>query len=486
MRIQVLICALILAHGSLAQTEPIKYIPALVDFENKLQTWDGFGFNYVETCQTRDYDAYRQDYGGFSLLSEEKKQEIIQLVYGTDGLDVDIIKMFLDPWHQTRPGGPFQHERTQGHMLYFAKEGTKVRSAAGKQIDIITTLYGPPAWATVQDSIGGRDFNPEMTAPLINYMLEWCRHLKEDQQLNVRYLSIHNEGEDFYRWNFDEGTQRLEKFDYNMYWPPELVNEIVLATKKEIDARGMDYLGVTNGEPSNWTRFYNWGYARSLADSEAVDAIGILTTHGFINGDYRKLSYSNANGMTTQLLRSKRPGLKTWITSMAWGSMDTVLPKMIWEHIYIAGVNAIIPWAGIQDPAEWIDGDQLGNGIVVKKDGTYEVTKGYYVYKQLTQAGHKGMSVVHTSLANPQANIIAFAGGDTDYPDAFVVTSNVFIWGLPFEIDVKGSRYSRFRAYRSTDSGEERYQDIGTYDVVDGKLVYDAPQGSVTTFIGIK
>jgi hypothetical protein len=29
-----------------------------VDFSSQLQTWDGFGFNYVETAQTTDYAEY--------------------------------------------------------------------------------------------------------------------------------------------------------------------------------------------------------------------------------------------------------------------------------------------------------------------------------------------------------------------------------------------------------------------------------------------
>lgn len=468
-----------------SQTIPLEHVPAAVDFADTLQRWDGFGFNYVETCQTRDYDAYRQDYGGFSRLSQETKQEIIKWVFGSEGLDVDIIKMFLDPWHQASPQSAFDHERTQTNMLYFAKEGAKLKRAVGKELEIITTLYGPPHWATLQDSIGGRDFNPAMKEPLIDYMLDWCDYLKA-QDLNVRYLSIHNEGEDFYRWNFDTGTQRLEKFDYNMYWRPELVNDMVMTIAKAIDERGVQGLSVTNGEPSNWTRFYNWGYATALANSDAIDRLGLLTTHGFINGDYGKLSYANANGLTTQLVRSKRPDLRTWITSMAWGDMGTRFFRMIHEHLYVAQVNAIIPWAGIQDPEEWIGGDQLGNGIVVSKDGSYVLTTGYYVYKQLTQAGRRGMSVARTMLANPQANIIAFAGGESGHPDAFVVESNVFIWGLPFAIEVSGSDYRRFVAYRTTVDGSESYEPVGTYELEDGKIIYDAPRGSVTTFIGLE
>jgi hypothetical protein len=45
-------------------------IEAEVRFNKKLQVWDGFGVNYVEAAQMRDYRKRPQDYGGFSTLSE--------------------------------------------------------------------------------------------------------------------------------------------------------------------------------------------------------------------------------------------------------------------------------------------------------------------------------------------------------------------------------------------------------------------------------
>ena len=66
-----------------------------------------------------------------------------------------------------------------------------------------------------------------------------------------------------------------------------------------------------------------------------------------------------------------------------------------------------------------------------------------------------------------------------------LVSSNIFIWGLPIEINIKGSEYTRFRAYRTSDDGQEQYKEIGMFEVKDGVIVYDPPQGTTTTFIGI-
>ncbi len=467
-----------------AQPSEIKYIPAVIDFSAKISDWDGFGFNYVEAAQTRDYDQNPQDYGGFSLLDERQKKEIIDLVFGKDGLRVQIVKMFLDPWHQERPGGPYDHEKTVRQMKSFVGAGLKQTRQRGDDLGIITTLYGPPAWATCQKFIGGRDLDTAMADALCDYMIDWVKHLKE-MDYPVKYLSIHNEGEDFYRWDFKEGTQRMERFDYNLYWPPEQVNAFLKLLGPKLEAAGLPGVGVTNGEPSNWTRFYQWNYTHTLLnDREALENLGLLTTHGFINPDFRKLSYGLANDLTTSILREKKPALHCWITSYSWGDMGTDFIKMAHEQIYSARVNALIPWAGIQHPSSWTDGDpNPGTAIRINDDGSYDVLKGYYHYKQLTIAGRRGMSVVKATLSNPVAWIIAFGENGSGNPDAFVLTSNTSLWKLPLKIEIIGTKSSAFKAWRSNEDGSELFEQLGIFEVKDGAIIYDPPRGSTTTFI---
>jgi hypothetical protein len=458
-----------------------------VDFGDTLQDWDGFGFNYVETAQTRNFQEWPQDYGGFSLLKESQKDEIVDLVFGPEGLDVDLVKMFLDPWHQREVEGPFDHETTTRNMLRFVESGVGRKAEQGEKLEVITTLYGPPDWATRQGFIGGRDIDWTKGEGLADYMIDWARFLRE-REIPVHYLSIHNEGEDFYRWDFVEGTQRFRHFDYNAYWRPEEVNAFVRLLAGRVSAAGLQELGVTNGEPSNWTRFANWGYAQALAeDRKALEALGLITTHGFLNGDMTKLSFGTANASTTGLLRAQRPELHAWITSYSWGKMDVTFVQAAHEHIYNARVNALIPWAGIQHPPSWLDGDpNPGNAITVRGPGEYEVTPGYFLFKQLTRAGRRGMKVVRTYLANPNSSLIGFAGAGSGHPDAFVVVCNIGVWKLPYGIRVEGSKYRKFRAWRSHQDGSERWADLGVFPVLNGQIVYDPPKGTVTTFVGVE
>ena len=151
-----------------------------VHFDEMIRDWDGFGFNYVETAQTINYDEDPQEYGGFSLLNETQKKEIIDMIFGEDGLKIGLIKMFCDPWHQPEPGGPFDHKKTTENMRYFVREGLKTTRSRGADLEIITTLYGPPPWATKQKFLRGRDFDPEMKDELCNYLIDWAKFLRDE------------------------------------------------------------------------------------------------------------------------------------------------------------------------------------------------------------------------------------------------------------------------------------------------------------------
>lgn len=156
--------------GACAAQAPIR---ATVDFSQHLRAWDGFGVNYVERAQTRDYKADPQEYGGFSLLSEPERQQILDLIFGPDGLRPGLLKMFLDPHHQgATKTDQFDHTTTTRWIHYFAKEGLKKTRARGGDLTIISTLYGPPGWMTKQRFLRGRDLDPAHKRDLARYIIE--------------------------------------------------------------------------------------------------------------------------------------------------------------------------------------------------------------------------------------------------------------------------------------------------------------------------
>jgi len=456
-------------------------IKANVDFSQKLQLWDGFGVNYVELAQSTDPITDPQEYGGFSLLTEEKRQKIVDMIFGTEGLQPEIVKMFFDPFQQKQPGGTFDHESTTKWMRYFVHEGIKkTKARGGDNINIITTLYGPPAWATKQNILRGRDLDPAQYENLAKYMISWAQYLIEKEKLPLKYMSLHNEGDSPNRWPLDGSHGNLGKgADYNAFWRPWDVAHFLDFMPPMIKKAGLD-VGLTPGECTTWASFASGFYQWAINDNpQAIKNIALITSHGFGEGNA-------INSQVNDLLRIKRPDLHSWTTSMTWGNKrmpnDYDFVNLIRRNIYDAKVNAIIPWACIQT-LTWVGGDpNPGTVFFVSADGNYEVKPQYYYYKQLTRAGKQGMTVATVkveTVGDQGVNLIAFAANNTKNPDAFIVlnfTEN------PKKIDltVTGSKGKDFKAIRTSSS--EKYSEAGSFSLTDGRIVYDAPAGSITTF----
>ncbi|MDR2479297.1 MAG: hypothetical protein LBD48_08290 [Treponema sp.] len=454
-----------------------------VDFSKKVLDWDGFGFNYVETAQTPDYTKDPQDYGGFSLLSQEQRDEIINLVFGSGGLQPNVIKMFLDPFHQTGNGGsPFDHKTTTKWMRYFVNKGYQLNAAAGRPTEIITTLYGPPAYITKQNIMRGRDLDPQRMDDLAQYFISWVKFLRDEEKLPVNYVSLHNEGEDYSRWPEDGSHGNLGTgHDYNMYWPPEQVAVFIPVLRKALDRAGLSSVLTAPGETSNWTRFYNWGYADAIADNpDTMNALGLITSHGFSGGKTGETWHSDHRSAGADVIRALKPSLHSWATSMSWGQMDAGFICMIQANIYSAKCNSVIPWAGIQRPTLWVGGDpNPGNAIQIHEDGTYEIRKGYYYYKQVAPVGQKGMLVAKASATHSGTSVMAFASGKSKAPNAFVL-ANATPEEAEFEITLsKGG--TKYRVYSTSETMNA--QDLEDLCPLAGKASIKLPGNSVTTFI---
>jgi O-glycosyl hydrolase len=467
----------------LGQEKDFTAVRARVDFSKNLRVWDGFGVNYVETAQTPDYSRDPQEYGGFSLLTEAERQQILDMIFGDDGLKPGVVKMFLDPYHQSEAGGPYDHETTTKWMRYFVQGGLERTRGRGENLQILTTLYGPPAYVTKQKFVRGRDLDPEKKLDCAQYVVEWARYLKENG-FPIRYVSLHNEGEDWQRWPPKGESANWENgHDYNLFWPPEQVVDFVKILRTLLDQAGLKEVGVTPGECTNWYRFSAWGYADAIAEDEgALASLGLITSHGFYSGTYGRW-FGEHRSVGTDTLRAKRPELHAWVTSTSWSSMDANSIKEMHGNIYTAKVNSITPWACIQRPEKWVGGDpNPGTAFRVHEDGTYEIMQGYYVYKQVCRAGQPGMGVAWTSAMDSEVALIAFSSNGTRNTDAFVVT-NLGKQAKSIVVHISGSAYRSFDVFRTTDGGE-RYKAIGSHSLRGDNITYQAPARSVTTFQG--
>ena len=471
-----------------------------VDFGHALRPWDGFGVNYVETAQTRDYEQWPQNYGGFDILTEPEREEILDLIFGPDGLRPALGKAFLDPWHEgltaadndnedpwdLDPTG-FDHESTTNWMRYFYREGLKRVRSWGGDMSLLATLYGPAPWMTEQKFVLGRDIDDDLKLEVAEYMVSWVKYLREVEGLPVDYLSFHNEGDAYYRWPRDGSDPGEDRRDYNAWWRPSTVVEFLQIAREMLDRNGLEEVGLTPGETQNWARFDEWGYAAAIAsDPVAVANLDLVTSHSFAFWDIPKsVYYGDWRSSGIDLLRaSKAEPLHAWVSSMSWGDIDAQLIDDIRRNIYITKVNGVIPWTAVKRGLQWVNGDpNSATAINVQEGGGYKVSPGYYFYKQVSRAGQPGMAVAAVASRDPALGLIAFASNGTRNPDAFLVI-NVADEPKDVELTIRGSESQSFAAYRSSPS--ESYADVGKLRLTDSALRYTAPAGSVTTFFGTR
>jgi hypothetical protein len=205
-------------------------------------------------------------------------------------------------------------------------------------------------------------------------------------------------------------------------------------------------------------------------------------SHGFYNGTYGRW-FGEHRSVGIDTLRARRPDLHCWVTSTSWSKMDANNMKEMHGNIYTAKVNSITPWAGIQRPAQWVGGDpNPGSAFSVAEDGSYEVRRGYYYYKQVCRAGQPGMAVARTSVMDSEIALIGFSRNGTRHPDALVMV-NIAKQDQKVRIKVRGCASKVFAGTRTTDD-KDRCKDLGTVELNDAdELICTAPARSTTTFI---
>jgi len=502
-KIGIRLCLILLPWLTVRGQVPV--VHATVDFGKKLQVWDGFGAQYVQVHHTRDFKAWPEDYGGLSHLNEDQRQQVIQLVFGADGLKPGIVKAWVDPFHQpvndnddpyTIDLAKFDHETTTKWVMYFCKRGLTETRKRGDDLNFLVTLHGAPGWVTKQKALQGPDLDSALKLELAKYIASWAKYLRDIQGLPVKYLSPMNEGEDRSRWPAD-GTDPVSfwAFEHNLYWPEYQIVDFLHYAREVLDRNGMKEVGLTNGEPTYWGAFYSYKdksgrvaeYARRIReDSIALKNLALITSHGFGK------SY-DPRGI--DLIHDIRPDLHAWTTSGTWGDMSVDILEDFRQQIYTVKVNALMPFAMVHNdfesdklsyPANWRISSNF-NSPIKTNNGRVEVTKAYYHYKQVSRAGQPGTAVASVSSDDPQLGLIAFTSNGTRNGDAFTVI-NLSKSTKRVSVTVVGATVRRFVAHLTTDTDycNRNYEPFTDFRYDNGTLEYTAPPRSSTGFVSAR
>jgi O-glycosyl hydrolase len=473
-----------------------------IHFNHSLRPWHGFGVNYVEAAQTRDYNLFPQDFSGFSMTTEQTREKVMHMIFGEDGLRPGLTKMFLDPFHEGNSKSNndnddplsinlegYDHETTTKWMRYFNQEGLRLMKRWGGSFQTMVTLYGPAPWMTRQKYVLGRDLDPDESYELAEYMASWAKFLTEKAGIDVRYISFHNEGDAYYRWPRDGSNPGEDHRDYNMYWPPEQVVDFLKITRKVLDANGMQMIGLAPGETQTWYRFDQWGYAGAIvSDEEALQNLELITSHSFANLDIpNSVYYGDYRSIGQDLIHRYKPEVPVWVTSRPWTEGPDFVENLR-RDIYESKANGIIPWALLAGAKQWMGSDgeyqdgSMDKAFLIKEDGSLIITDQYYYYKQVTRAGQPGMEVASVLNYDPALGAMAFKATSEENQNAFVLI-NKSEESKTVTIYVHHGDSETYDAVRTMNG--EQYKKLGTVKLVNGAITYACPPRSVTTFFSL-
>jgi hypothetical protein len=160
--------------------------------------------------------------------------------------------------------------------------------------------------------------------------------------------------------------------------------------------------------------------------------------------------------------------------------------EVVRQNIYLAKVNAVIPWCYIQTD-DWRRADgkpggdpNPGTAIWLDRKGNYNILPGYYLHKQLSRAGQPGMAVAEVSTSDPEVQLIAFASNGTKTPDAFLIYNMSERTYRDAAIRITGTDAKTFEGYIS--GIRERYNSFGSVEVRNGVLECTIPAQAVIAF----
>lgn len=152
-----------------------------VHLARTLQPWGDHGVNDVEVRQTRDCTETPRDYGELSAPSEAGRREILDMVFGLEGLQAGLVTMFFSAWHKAEGGGRFHHEATARWIHRFPGEGLPRTRTRGGDLEIITALDAAPARATQQQLVRGRDLDAAQAENQARSVIDWVPYLRDER-----------------------------------------------------------------------------------------------------------------------------------------------------------------------------------------------------------------------------------------------------------------------------------------------------------------
>ena len=252
----------------------------------RYQTWEGFGGSLTEA------PAYL-----FSLMSEERKEELLDAYYGEEGLGYTFGRLSLDSCDaalgnysamekETTPDDlsleGFSIERDEKYIIPFCRR--IIEKTNGKLSLMLSPWSPPPFMKTNGEKNHGGSLKPEYRKMWAAY---FCRYLKEYEKLGIKIRSISVQNEPV-------AVQTWDSCIYSAEQEKEFIRDYLYPALKEA--------GLSDIEIYLWDHNKERVFERTEAimDDETAGMVSGVAFHWYSGDHFESLG----------LIREKYPKLK--------------------------------------------------------------------------------------------------------------------------------------------------------------------------------
>ena len=314
----------------------------VVDASKRYQTIEGFG-----TCLIAWVDQFRD------LYRTEEFQKIYAEGVGCSMLRVNMwgptLEKPTEDWTKIRQED-FDFSTSGGRPQIFVDFGQGIRKIH-PEIKIIGTVWSPPAWMKVNQSItdrkssgiraGGYGANQNRVDP--KYFRHFCKWM-------VEYVKYHDRhGVPFYAVSPGNEVQFSQTFE-SCVWDGRDFATIVAMLREMLNAEGYGQVKIFGPETMT-SHMYEGGtgsYVKAVLDNPAaLEAIDVFATHGYEDGVKAEMSATSSGRFWNLIEPTGKP---FWITEGGTGGHDWPEPiengvgNALHNALVGGNCSAFVPW----------------------------------------------------------------------------------------------------------------------------------------------
>lgn len=415
---------------------------------------------------------------------ESRMDSIIDIFTSPDGLNMNIFRYNI--------GGGDDPSHIDGHMVkgkgkraemdgFLASENEPYNWNADKaqravllkikekRPDVVFEAFSnsPPYWMTISGCSAGNvdpkkdNLKPEYYGAFCDYLLEVCKHYKNEYGVEFKTLEAFNEPTTAY-WNY-LGSQE------GCHFAPETQMKIIRMLYPKLQASGLKTVLSASDETDLKSTIKVLKEYEKAGD--IFDKIGQINTHTYFGtNEQRKevLRLVTATGKEFWQSETGPMGLPRKAKGL---ENNLLLAQKMFDDLNHMQAQAWIDWQLMEENnKEW------GLLICNFKTEEYQILKNFYVRMQITRFIKQGYTILKTD----NENVLAALNPEKD--EVVIALNNSSHGEVKFVLDLSAyTKASKAELFRTSKS--ENCKNISSLKIKNNQIEYVAPELSISTLI---